>query len=225
MSLDSFSGFSSAEPMSEAAFEAFKERMRAAAAQIAALRKQQAKQKKQEDQLVKILLQFIQSSTNTQLVLLISRCLEINIPANFILAIIQIISPEIGKMLNSNLLPESKKDASNQDMILFNEFDAAMPLRIRLILDNWLKNLLLQAEEYPTRLLKAAYIVNEDTKTIHPHLSQLTAYVIKAFLTEHKSDKNANDIEKFTEFIIKGILDGVSDGDRTHGLRNHNPML
>lgn len=89
--------------MSEAAFEAFKEKMKAAAAQIAAIKKEEGKQKKKEEELHRVLLKFIQRSDKKDLCLLISRALEQNIPANFVLAIILLgnedIQKEVGKFI------------------------------------------------------------------------------------------------------------------------------
>ena len=93
--------------MSESAFEVFKEKMKAAAAQIAAIKKEEGKQKKKEEELHRVLLKFIQRSDKKDLCLLISRALEQNIPANFILAIILLgnedIQKEVGKFI---MLPE-----------------------------------------------------------------------------------------------------------------------
>ena len=95
MALESFLGLDGGEGMDEGAFEAFKEKMRAAAAQIAAIKKEEKKARKKEDELLKILLKFVKSSHNTELVLLISRCLEQNIPAHFILSIVVLGNEEI----------------------------------------------------------------------------------------------------------------------------------
>src|SRR5260221_3590095 len=90
-----FSNDNRSEGMDPAAFERFKERMAAAAAQLKALQKQEQKQKKKEDELVKILLRFIQTGTRRDIMILVSRLLEQNIPAGFIVSLLLISNEDI----------------------------------------------------------------------------------------------------------------------------------
>mgnify|MGYP005669001197 CR=1 FL=1 len=76
MSLENFAGFDQNDGMDAASFEKFKEKMKRAAAQIKAIKKEEKKRKKKEDELVKILLKFIQTSHKRDLVLVISRALH-----------------------------------------------------------------------------------------------------------------------------------------------------
>lgn len=62
---ESFAGFDSSEGVDPASFEKFKERIKAAAAQIKALKKGEQKQRKKEEKLIKILLKFVKSSKKT----------------------------------------------------------------------------------------------------------------------------------------------------------------
>lgn len=169
--------------MDPASFEKFKERMKAAAAQIQAIKKEEKKRKKKENELVKILLKFIQHSQKKDLVLLISRTLEKNLPANFILAIVLLgnedIQKEVGEFL---MLPDMKdkieaamnaKDAqgnASSDQVplsrslVFFQDDASLPLKVRIEVDQWISNILYQASESPTKVLQYAfdYIEVED---------------------------------------------------------------
>src|SRR3989338_7421407 len=104
MSLESFIGYESGEPMSAASLEKLREKMKAAAAQIAAIKKEEKRRKQKEEELLKILLKFVKTSHKKDLVLLISRVLEQNIPANFILAIILLGNEEIQKEIGQFLL-------------------------------------------------------------------------------------------------------------------------
>lgn len=231
MSLESFVGFDTGEGMSEAAFEKFKEKMAQAAAQIAAIKKEEKKQKKKEEDLLKILLKFVKSSKNRELTLLISRVLEQNIPANFILAIIILSHKEIRKELGSFSVlgkgeevgtqlqggtpaPETEEQAE-KSLIFFQE-DQTLPLKIKIELDNWLKGLLFQAEETPQKLLKTAYDIEfiekdegkqEEKKTIKRILIQLITFIIREFLEQNKINEPYKKLFKFSEFITKGILD------------------
>jgi hypothetical protein len=231
MALENFTGFDTGEGMSEAAFEAFKEQMKAAAAQIAAIKKEEKKRKQKEDELLKILLKFVKTSSNRELVLLISRALEQNLPANFILAIIVLGNKEIQESLKSFLMLKAGEDAMKEpkndqadftkSLTFFRE-DETLPLKVKIELDAWVKELMAQAEETPQKLLKTAYdiefieLTDEDTsfddkkyqekKTIKTVLIQLIAFVLRDFLEQYTIQTPYEKLTTFAEFILKGIL-------------------
>ena len=234
MSLEQFINFDQGEGMSEAAFEAFKEKMAAAAAQIAAIKKEEGKQKKKEEELLKILLKFVKTSSKTDLVLLISRVLEQNIPANFILAIIVLSNPEIQAEVGSFKLldfaqqaDQSQSNSVNPNaLIFFNSKDDSMPLKVKISLDNWMKNLLMQAEESPQKLLKTAYEIElkelpkewdfEETKyekieRIKGVLVQIVTSVMREFLEQNDLSEPFEKLYDFAKFIITGILNKTKE--------------
>ncbi len=209
MSLESFIGLGDNEGMSESAFEAFQEKMKAAAAQIAAIRKEEKKQKKKEDDLLKILLKFIKDSKKTRLVLLISRVLEQNIPANFILTIILLGNEDIQREVGKFLMLENGglEEARNEKSLIFFQEDQTLPLKVKIELDNWLKGLLFQAEERPQKLLKTA-IDEEGTKVA---LIKLVAFVIKDYLEQKGIEENIDKTDNFAKFILRGILSKTAE--------------
>ncbi len=241
MTLEQFSGFNQEEGMSEKAFEQFKEKWKSASAQISAAKKQEKKQKKKEDELVKILLTFIKKSDRQDLILLISRAIEQNIPANFILAIILLgnkyLKKEVGDYFmlknptdyrESNLKDESGgSSASNSDksLIFFGEKDESLPLKVKIEMDNWMKNLLYQAQESPQKLLSTAYeikVIEEKTesgdteyskqKKIKKALIRLVVLVISDYLEENSiKDQSSEQMKGFAKFIIKGILKKIEE--------------
>lgn len=225
MSLEQFISPDQGEGMSEAAFEALRERMAAAAAQIAAIKKEEGKQKKQEDELLKVLLKFVKTSSKTDLVLLISRVLEQNIPANFILSIIVLSNPEIhAEVGHFKVLDHAGSDDSTPQknaLVFFNSNDETLPLKVKIALDNWMKNLLLQAEESPQKLLKTAYEIEmrelpkewdfEDPKyerieRVQPILVQIITSVMREFLEQNNITEPFEKLYDFAKFIITGIL-------------------
>lgn len=234
MALEQFSGFDQGEGMSEGALEALKERMAAAAAQIAAIKKEEGKQKKKEEELLKFLVKFVKTSDKKELVLLISRALEQNIPANFILAVIILSNPEIGQEIgNFNLLTSShhkdheQSDSSSHALVFFSHEDETLPLKIKIELDTWIKNLLFQAEENPQKLLKTCYDTEirelpkewdleetqyEKVETIKSVLIQLLTFVMRDFLEQHKLSEPYEKLYDFAKFIITGILNKIKEG-------------
>lgn len=107
--MESFGGFDSGgESHDPASFERFKQRMKAASQQIQAQQKQEKKQKKSEDELVKILAKFIRGGASNEIMQLVTRLLENNTPAGFVLSLLLISHPEIQREMGVLLLEEPK---------------------------------------------------------------------------------------------------------------------
>lgn len=235
------------EGMSESAFEAFKERMKAAAAQIAAIKKEEGKQKQSEEELLRILLAFIKHSQKSDLVLLISRALEQNIPANFILAIILLSNEDIKRQVGesffqlsggkselsempTNSLNESHSEeptSQGSELVFFTGQDSSFPLKMRIELDSWIKNMLLIAEQVPHKLIKTAYKIEmieqpkeydyedpkyEENRTIKMALIQLSAYILREYFEQNSHEEEYNNLYTFSEFILSGILTKTEEG-------------
>ncbi|MDA1061144.1 MAG: hypothetical protein O3B47_05125 [bacterium] len=227
MSLESFIGSEADEGMSSAALEKLREKMKAAAAQIAQIKKEEKKQKKKEDELLKILLKFVKTSHKKDLVLLISRVLEQNIPANFILSIILLGNPEIQQQVGETLmLKAGEHEDSEKALIFFGRKDETLPLKLRIEMDNWIKNMLSQAEESPQKLLKTAYKTEmveietesefddkkyETKKSIKRETIQLMTYVMRDFLEQNKTDEPFDKLHEFAKFILTGILNKTEE--------------
>lgn len=173
MGLEDFIGIDKGDAMDSQAFEKLQERMREASAQIQAIKKEERKQKKKEAELIKILLRFIKTSHKKDLVLLISRVLEKNIPANFVLAIVLLGNEDIQREVGRFLAPvtayqadaagvTSASEAAAEKALVFFREDKTMPLKVRIEVDNWIKGILLQASENPQKLLKTGYDIEED---------------------------------------------------------------
>lgn len=217
MSLESFIGLDSGEGMSESALENLRERMKAAAAQIAAIKKEEKKHKKKEDELLKILFQFVKSSQKTDLVLLISRALEKNIPANFILAAILLGNEDIQRELDDFVMltageqlenvDSSEASASDKALIFFSEHDETLPLKVKIKMDTWIKGLLYQAGERPQKIIKTAY----PEKNIDENIIKLLAFVIRDYLGQNGIEEGYEKISNFSKFILKGIFNKTQD--------------
>ncbi|MFA6918323.1 MAG: hypothetical protein WC285_05890 [Candidatus Gracilibacteria bacterium] len=225
MSLEQFFGFDAGEGMDDKSFELFKEKMKAAAAQIAAIKKEEGKQKKKEEELLKILLKFIKTSQKKELVLLISRALEQNLPANFILAMILLGNEEIEREIGNYLM--LKAEENQEKALIFFREDETMPLKVKIELDMWMKSLLFQAEENPEKLLKTAYDVNmlendegdvKENKSVKVVLIQLMAHVMREFLDSKNFPNNYENLLEFTKFVLQGILNKAEEGIKNRKL-------
>jgi hypothetical protein len=233
MSLESFVGSEEGEGMSAAALEKLREKMKRASQQIKAIKKEEKKQKKKEDELLRILLRFVKHSHKRDLVLLISRVLEQNVPANFVLALILLGNEEVQQAVGHFLMlgKGSGKDGETQEekdkaLIFFDEDDESMPLKLKIEVDAWIKNTLSQAQESPQKLIKTSYdkkMVEIETesqfddpqyreeKEVKGVIIQLATYVLRQFLEANKESQSYEKLHSFCEFIITGILKKVEE--------------
>lgn len=202
--------------MDAAALERFQERMRANAQAIAALQKSEQKQKKQEDKLSAILAAFIQRNQKTDWVILITRLLEQNVPASFILAVILLADEIVQKTVGIELtMPElSLSDAAQlaapqnpealSRALQTGQFQSdAIPLKIRISLELWSKNLWEAAIAQPYRILTTIMDVEERPITT---LVQLTTLVVRDFMEQQGHQQGYDAIRGFAQFVLEGLL-------------------
>lgn len=122
-------------------------------------------------------------------------------------------------------------DPKSTALIFFNE-DKSLPLKVRIEVDHWIKGLIYQASESPTRLLDTAYDiveVNRDEsqqgklqpkeisqfedkpeiqveKVASRALVLLMSHVIFDFLKQNGIEEDIVKLKEFSEFLLKGIL-------------------
>lgn len=212
--LEGFFGSEGSEKVDPASFEKFKERIKAARAQIKALKIGEQKQKAKEEKLIKILLSFVKSQKKQDIMVLIARLLEQNIPAAFILSIVILGNEEIKKnvekehLLSTGVVGKGDLDTEGEDDISLTVFDSdkSLPLKLRAEIDEWMKNILKQSLEYPHRVLKTVITGEGDIKL---PVVQLTAFILRDFLKQNDQEAEYDKLKKFSEFFIKGIIKKV----------------
>lgn len=210
---ESFSGSDTgANSMDPNAFEKFKERMAAAAAQLKAMQIGEQKQKKTEDELIKILLKFIQSGQKRDLMLLVSRLLEENIPAGFIVALLLISNQEMQQQLGLKMLPaaepasyEGASFSATQAQTLPDHYiqDSVLPLKIKIAIDNWVHQISQKAGDNPHRLLRTAIDAEGQIKL---PVIQLASFSLRDFLEEQGIKGDYNRLKDFMELMLDGIF-------------------
>lgn len=214
--LESFFGADDrGESMDPAAFERFKERMAAAAAQLKALQKQEQKQKKKEDELVKILLRFIQTGTKRDIMLLVSRLLEQNVPAAFIVSLLLINNEDIQRELGVNLLPpgaveeEKIRTLTLPDHYLKGEI---IPLKIKIAIDAWAHEIIDRSREYAPRVLET---VLDHDGLVKLSAMQLAVFCLRDYLEEEGIRIDYDLLKEFVGLMLEGILKKVDEEFRT----------
>jgi len=193
------------EGVDPAAFEKFKERVKAASAQIKADKKKEQKQKKKEDQLIKILLQFVKKDNKRDIMLLIARLLEQNIPPLFILSIVLLGHKDVGKELGIDLakpLLEGEKAVDDKSLVSFTE-DMTLPLKAKAEIDNWMKYILKTAMEEPQKIYKRCLNADETTKL---PLLQLTSFILRDYLHSMQIESDYEKLKEFSDFFLSAVM-------------------
>lgn len=215
--LESFFGADGGgEGMSEQDFERFKEHMRAAAAQLQALQKSEQKQKKGEQKLIKILLKFLKTSRKTDILLLLSRVLEQNVPANFVLSLIILGNEDMQKDADMDLkmLPSGKKFdeaetvEAEQSLTLFGTDEKILSMKAKIEIDNWIKNMYVQAEEHPYRVTQTVLDFEDNVKLI---VIQLVSFVLRDFLEQNGLPAKYERLKEFISLVLGKMMDDTKD--------------
>lgn len=205
--LDAFGGFDGGgESYDPASFERFKERMKAAAAQLKALQKSEKKQKKSEDELIKILIKFIQGGKKKDILLLVSRLLEMNVPAGFIVSILTISNKDIQQELGIKLLPggdieEDIKETTNlPDLYIGGEI---LPIKIKIAILNWINEIAKKVNENPHRVIKTVLDVDNNVQLT---AIQLGSFCLRDFLQDEEVDHDYSQLKDFISFVLSDMI-------------------
>lgn len=199
--------------MDPGSFERFKEQMKANAAQIKAIQAGEQKQKQKEDKLAKILLKFIKTTKKNDLVLLISRCLEENVPAALILSIVLLGNEDIQEDTGIRLaLPpgfehlqvtSSTGSITHREVSNVSALHSDLPLNLRLTIDLWAKNILETCKGTPHKILKN---ILDKEGSLKPIVLQLTTHVLIEYLQGNAMTPELDPMREFTAFLFKGII-------------------
>ena len=207
--LESFSGFEGGgEGMDAAAFEKFKERMKAAAAQLKALAAGEQKQRKKEDELIKILLKFIKTGKKKDILLLVLRLLEQNVPAGFIVSLLLISNREMQEDLGLKMLssgPEHKIPEDSDMETLPDRYlkESVLPLRVKIAIDAWLNEIAKRASDNPERIL---FTVLDQDGIIKLPVTQLAVFCLRDFMEQQGIESSYDKLKDFMDMMLEGII-------------------
>lgn len=199
------------ESYDPAAFERFKQQVQANAAFVAALRKGEQRQKQKEDRLFQILLKFIQSNQKSNIVMLVTRLLEENIPASVILAIIVLGNEQLQKEVDESvpqLVAGESVQASTQKnptmSITETLSDSSIPLRAKIAIDQWVSGIWETSSAIPFRVLETVLDKAGDVKKV---VIACSANVLNDYMESMPEVKGDYEVYmKFCEFLLRGII-------------------
>lgn len=214
------------ESYDPAAFERFKERIKRAAAQLQAQKKAEQKLKKTEDELIKVLLKFIQSGQKKDILLLVIRLLEQNVPAGFIISLLMISNEFIREELKVNLLPASKDEQNIQEGLIEQSFSTSkeggssqnlpdtyiggrvLPLKIKIAIANWINEITRRVNENPHKVIKTTL---DQDRLVQLSVIQLGSFCLRDFLEQENVPHEYDQLKNFISFILNDIIKKASD--------------
>ena len=225
--MEFFSPGEAGESYDPAAFERFKQQMKASAAFIAAARKSEQKQKEKEDKLAKILLKFIQTNQKSGILMLV----QIDgrkYSAEFYFVIILFGKEEIQAELKREVSglaqieaprvetgEEGVKSQSDtrgakipSEFSLAAKFEnPALSLKVKAEIDSWGKSIFEAGSSVPFRVLETALNPEGNIKKV---VIDCTANVLDDYLASNNMPQVEYDTcFSFCEFLMHGIMQAL----------------
>jgi hypothetical protein len=192
-------------------YRLFQERMKVASAQIQAIRAGEQKQKKKEDELIKILTDFIKSTQTSShddlLIEYLTKLLAINLPAVFIIALIIINYPDLQEKSGIKLIDFSSTDHSavreNPTLPDLYFKNATLPLQVKIAIDSWMTEISKAAASQSHKVLDHALRLDGKAKS---EVIDLANYSLSAYLESKDLDFDPDFARQFVDFCLNGIL-------------------
>jgi hypothetical protein len=188
--------------------EVFRDQQKKAQKAHKALKKAEGKARAKDSRLAKVIGKFLQTQSNTSVMLLISRCLDHNIPAGLILGILALIESEAQKefevVLGESVQLLEAPEIENRALVKNGEF----PPEVKQALDVWSFGLLEFGLTQPTRLLATAISPEGE---LFSSLQKLTTFVVRDFLKEKKVELGFKKIEEFSKFVLLSVLGKIKN--------------
>jgi len=215
--LDSFD-VQGASEASEQSQEQFREGLRRSQAAAQQQQKDEGKARQKDDQLAKIIVQFLAQPSHTDLFLLISRCVSQNIPSEVIIAVLSLID-RTAYVEMERILHEA--DPSQLPAVIENRGLNQLSEGQMEAINQWLNNVHLVAAKKPFHVLQNILVMIrkekgvEPVREISPSFIQLSTFMLRDYLamqnTEVEFDLLSGFIQSAYLKIISELKDQVTD--------------
>lgn len=210
--LDSLGMGSSASEGSEMSDEQFREQMQQAQAAMVQLRQEEGKARANDDKLAKIIVQFLAQPGNTDLFLLISRCIAQNIPSEIIIGVLSLVD-RTAFMEMENILKEATTTAlATPEHHNIHSLSGGQKQAI----DEWLRNISIAAGSKPQRALESLLVKktntqNEVVQEISTPFIQLSAFIMRNFLAMQNTQVDYETLYEFMESVYLKMIQSLED--------------
>lgn len=206
------------------ALEALREKMRANAQQFKKDKKQEDQQHKKEGSLAHIIVKFLQAqgaqagnqTGSQEIMLLIVRCLEQNIPPVLVLAILLLTEHET--LPTEEIIPDKIAQASQEmaarPTIYTNALtkiglnEDTLPIKLKAEINKWIANIRHTADDKGPIVPQT---LREPDGKIKVIAIQLTAFILRKFLSQHNLDPEYKKIQAFAHFTLDSVCKSIEN--------------
>ncbi len=209
-------GAPAAKEADEKSDEQFREEMKRAQKGMQQLQKEEGKARAHDDKLAQIIVQFLsqQGGSGTDLFLLISRCVAQDIPSELIIAVLSLVDRKASEEIES-ILEEAKRDSA----LVVPQYTDVHTLNAaqKLAIDNWIKNITMAAAHKPHRTLDTVLVksvsksTDEIIKEISPPFVQLSAFIMRNYLTMQDTNVDVQKLRDFMENVYFKMLQDLEE--------------
>jgi flavodoxin len=209
-------GLGKVSEVSQEQLEQFQEQMAQAQAALQKLQKEEGKAKKRDYALANLLSRFVKSNQDQDVLKLIVICLNIDIPVNFIVAILSIGYQEIQDEINLQLKKDPPPSLSEKEEKKFMDgvekeegkleskqaFDEKhLPDEVKKRINEWVRDILLLSLENKKKMLETVYEQNMPRQTP----LELSTKMLERYLLTANIEGSFERIKTFSDYILKGI--------------------
>ncbi len=195
--------------------EQIREEMKRMQQAMAQLRKEESQFKAHDQSLAGVIVQFLSQPGNTDLFLLVSRAVAMDIPSELILAIIALIDERSTKEVLA-LLRGGSEEATQALQVRAPHRFSALSGEHKQAIDQWTKNLYHVSLRRPKRVLesivmnfRAAQYDPTMIRELSPVPVQLSAFVLRKYLEKFGISSEFSELREFTQAIFLQIVQNL----------------
>ena len=205
---ESFSPAESAEGLDPSALDRLREKMKENAKQAANDAKQEAKQKQQEESLFELLVSLIDDLGHKHpLVNQLVKCLEHNIPAQFILSLVALvypsIQPKVGLKIEQHI---DNPDLIDSKSLVVPNLSSDMSLLVKLNLNTWITHINTICFLDPVRFYNRLKHQSEKNTCINAPVA-LMSYCNQQYMQNNNLDFNAANVAQFAKVYLDNLVE------------------
>ncbi len=206
MSLESFFGLDTeGSGASAEAREKFQEQMRESAKAIKNMSANQAAQKQQEDKLAKILMRFMKDASKSDIVFLVVKLLQEDVPGMFILAVLSIADPDLEKEI---MAQHDKGEPIENSALTTVPGEAFIPDEIKRELNAWGNGILASGLKLPGKTLHSVLTPDQKLKSL---ILDLLQFSLEEYFHRHGLDFSEDKIRQVALLSIQSVLIKLRD--------------
>jgi hypothetical protein len=205
---ESFSPAESAEGLDPSALDRLREKMKENAKKAAQDAKKEAKQKQDEDVLFDLVVSLIDTlTTKHPLVIQMVKCLEHNIPAEFILSLAALvyptIQPKVGLKIEKHIEDPSQIDSKS---LVIPDLASNMNLLVKLNLNTWITHLNNMCFLDPVRYHQRLKTLESKDNCVASAVAMFS-YCNQQYLQNNNLEFNGANVAQFARLYLDNLVE------------------